>query len=79
VNTTASVSIQPTRNAGPFTFARDENSRRITAAIERRLIATAIPYVSTSAMPWPMVAFKIRINPTDAPMRDERSQSQTIP
>ena len=39
--TTASASIQPTRNAGPFTFARDENSMRITATMASRLIATA--------------------------------------
>jgi len=77
VNTTASVSIQPTRSRTVH-FARDENSRRITAAIERRLIATAIPYVSTSAMPWPWLPS--RSASTQLTLHERRTlQSQTIP
>ena len=52
--TAPSASTQPSRNIGPFTRARAENSIRITAMIGTGLIATPTAKVSTSLMPWPM-------------------------
>jgi hypothetical protein len=52
--TTPRASIQPARNIGPFTFARPENSIRITAMIGTGLIATPIAKVRTWLIPCPM-------------------------
>src|SRR5215467_13469912 len=51
-----SASTQPSRNSGPLTRARRENSTRITAMMPAGLIATPAPNVSTSPIPWPMAS-----------------------
>ena len=52
VLTIPSASTQPSRKIGPLTFARLENSIRITAMIGTGLIATPIA-VRTSLIPLP--------------------------
>lgn len=53
--TIAKASTQPSRNSGPFTRARWENSIRITAMIGTGLIATPTANVRTSLIPCPTV------------------------
>jgi hypothetical protein len=51
--TTASASTQPARNIGAFTFARCENSIKITAMIGTGLIAAPTAKVRTWLIPCP--------------------------
>src|SRR6266496_3831300 len=52
---TATQTIQPSANTGPFTRARVENRTRITAMIGTGLIATPIANGRTSLIALPMV------------------------
>jgi hypothetical protein len=49
-----SPTTQPSKNNGPFTRARCENSIRITAMMAETVIATPTAGVKTSLIPWPI-------------------------
>ena len=58
----ASATTQPTRNTGPFTRARWENSIKVTAMIGTGLIATPTANVRISLIPSPILlgAYSLR-------------------